>query len=221
MADAAAALRLRVARPDDAAALLAIYGPLVRDTAISFELEPPTVDAFAARIEQRLATHPWLVAAGPSGAPLGYAYATRFRDRPAYDWTAESSVYVAADARGRGVGRALGAALLTLLERQGFAAVVAGITLPNEPSRALHRRLGYRSVGSLGRVGVKFGAFHAVEFWQRDCGGAEPPTAAPTPFAALMAGGEFDPAGSMRGARAGPGTSKRPPSGRHGPQGRP
>lgn len=174
-----------MATPDDAAAMLAIYAPIVRDSAISFELEPPSVEAFRAKVEGLLATHPWIVACDSSGAVAGYAYATRFRARPAYDWSAETSVYVDGEHRGAGVGLALGAGLIELLERQGFATAVAGIALPNDPSRALHRRLGYRPVGRFGRVGFKHGSFHDVEFWERGLEGAGASPPPPTPFAAL------------------------------------
>ncbi|QDU66372.1 GNAT family N-acetyltransferase [Engelhardtia mirabilis] len=183
-------LRLRVARPRDAAAMLAIYAPIVRDTAISFELEPPTEREFANKLETVLATHPWIVAEDAEGLLAGYAYATSFRARPAYDWTCESSVYVAAGHRGRGVGHLLGTVLIDLLAGQGFTCVVAGIALPNEPSRVLHRRLGYREVGVVERAGVKFGNYHAVEFWERALGAdAAAPAKAPTEFARWVAGG--------------------------------
>lgn len=192
MSESASLPRMRVARPEDAGAMLAIYAPIVRDTAISFELEPPTQSDFALKVAGLLETHPWIVAHEPDGEISGYAYATTYRARPAYDWTCESSVYVAERARGRGVGRMLGAALIELLRRQGFACVVAGIALPNDASRALHRELGYREVGVVQRAGVKFGGFHAVEFWELPLGGAAPPAEAPLPFPDLVASGGLD-----------------------------
>ena len=174
-------LRLRAARPEDAAALLEIYAPIVRETAISFEHAPPSEAELAAKVREVSPTHPWIVAER-GGALLGYAYATRFRGRAAYDWSCESSVYVATGARRQGLGLRLGAALVEALEAQGFRTVVAGIALPNEASRELHRRLGYRAVGTFAAVGFKLGRFHDVEFWERRLGAGTPPEAPPAPF---------------------------------------
>lgn len=175
---------VRLARPDDAAGLLDIYAPIVRDTAISFELEPPTVADFRGRIERTLAHAPWLVL--DDGGLQGYAYATRFRDRPAYQWTVETTVYVRDSARRRGVGRALMAALLRCLELQGFATALAVIALPNDASVRLHERLGFRSIGVFHRVGFKFGRWHDTGWWERplrEDAGAPPP---PRPIEALL-----------------------------------
>ncbi len=94
--------RIRMATPDDAEALLAIYAPYVRDTAIAFEWDVPTVEEFRARIARTLERYPYLVAESAGGRALGYAYAGPFRERKAYDWACELSIYVARDARGCG-----------------------------------------------------------------------------------------------------------------------
>ncbi len=163
------AVSTRTVRADDAGPLLAIYTPIVTDTAISFELEPPTEPEFADRIARISGSDPWLVAE-VDGRVAGYAYATAFRARAAYGATRESTVYVDPGHQGRGVARALMTALLDRLEADGVHLVVAGIVLPNEPSVALHERLGFRPVGVFTDVGRKFGRWHDVGFWQRRLG---------------------------------------------------
>jgi len=155
---------VRAATPDDAEPLLAIYRPFVLDTAISFELEPPSVAEFKGRIERVLGELAWLVAVR-DGRPLGYAYATAHRSRGAYKWSVEPSVYVADESRGQGLGRALYEALMPRLAEKGYCNAYAGITLPNDASVALHRRLGFQAVGVFREVGRKFGAWHDVSWW--------------------------------------------------------
>jgi len=158
---------LRLATEDDADAVLAIYAPVVRDTAISFELTPPDAAEVRSRIRNLLAHAPWLVCVD-GGSVIGYAYAAQFRARPAYRFTMESTVYVHADHRGRGVGRTLYTALFDCLRIQGFLGVIGGITLPNAASVALHESMGMRRVGSFEKCGFKFGAWHAVGFWEME-----------------------------------------------------
>lgn len=177
--------RIRVATPADAGAFLEIYAPVVRDTPISFEIEPPSASELAERVRATLVDRPWLVLEGEEGAVGGYAYATAFRSRPAYRWCAEVSVYVRESHRGRGVGEALYRALLDALGAQGFRSAVAAVTLPNPASVALHERLGFEAVGVFRRVGYKFGRWHDVGWWQRSLGhGEEPPP--PVPFPRLV-----------------------------------
>ena len=149
----------------DAAACAAIYAPSVESTPISFELTPPDATEFARRIERYSATHQFLVAE-EGGEVAGYAYACRWRERPAYDWAVEVSVYVDAARKGEGIGRALYAELLDRLRAQGFRVAVAGITLPNPASVALHERMGFKSIGALREVGWKVGGWHDVGYWQ-------------------------------------------------------
>lgn len=161
-----AAATIRLATAEDAASIAAIYAPIVRETPISFELVPPDADEFRRRIASVLPRKPWLVCV-ERGRVLGYAYAHAFRDRPAYRWTVETSVYVAEEARRRGVAGALYRDLMARLAAQGFVTAVAGITLPNPASVALHERFGFRPVGVVPRCGFKFGAWHDVGFWSR------------------------------------------------------
>jgi|SRR5829696_7282349 len=162
--EATATTRVRLATAADGAPMAAIYAPYVVETAISFELVPPTALEMAARIE-RVTTHwPWLVVE-VDGVVRGYAYATRHRDRPAYDWTTETTVYVDRAFHGRGLGRAAMRALIAVLRLQGFHLVVAGITAPNPGSFGLHRALGFSRVGAFDAIGWKSDAWHGVEFW--------------------------------------------------------
>ncbi len=159
-------LTIRLATADDAPAMLAIYAPVVRDTPISFELEPPSEAEFRQRVSDLLAWAPCLVACeGPSGDVVGYAYASRYHRRRAYDRTVEVTVYVHERARGRGVASALYATLLDALRLQGFHLAVAAIALPNPASVALHERFGFRRTGTLPEVGRKFDRWHDVGYW--------------------------------------------------------
>jgi phosphinothricin acetyltransferase len=173
---------IRLATVDDAPAVHAIYAPIVRDTAISFEWEAPTVGEMAGRIEKVLAAgFPWLVAEA-DGEVGGYAYASRFRSRAAYDWTAEVSVYVDERRHRRGIGRTVYSRLLRLLEAQGFRSAYGVATASNPGSEALHRSLGFEQVGSFPRAGYKFGAWHDVVFWRIALG---PENGAPDPIRPL------------------------------------
>ena len=184
------ATSLRLATARDAAEIAAIYAPVVRDTPTSFETEPPSPDEMVRRIAATLPTWPWLVATA-SGRVVGYAYAGMHRARPAYRWAVEPSVYVAAEARGQGVGRRLYAALLAVLRAQGFASAYAGVTLPNAASLALHRAFGFEDVGVYRRAGYKQGRWHDVWWGQLDL--APERRGAPAPPGSLesLADGEW------------------------------
>lgn len=156
---------IRDATPEDAAACAAIYAPYVRETAVTFETEPPDAAELAARIAAAQREHAWLVAER-DGALLGYAYAGSFRGRRAYSRTAETSVYLAPQATGQGVGRALYTALLDRLRDLGYGTAVAGMTPPNPGSAALHRSVGFTQVGAFTRVGRKFGRWHGCDWWE-------------------------------------------------------
>jgi phosphinothricin acetyltransferase len=174
-------MRLRGATPDDAAALAALYAPYVSGTAVSFETDSPDAGAMRERIEAGGDLYTWIVALGDDGAPIGYAYAAPFRTRPAYRFAVETTVYVRADACGRGVGRALYAPLLETLVARGFTQAIAAITLPNAASVRLHEGLGFTQAGIYRQVGWKLGAWHDVGLWQRPLAPAGVPPMEPRP----------------------------------------
>lgn len=173
--------RLRPATRADGAGCAAVYRPYVQGTAISFELEPPSADEMAARIAHTIARTPWLVAE-VDGRVLAYAYGSRHRERPAYDWTVETAVYVDEAFTGRGIGRAVMTALLEILRLQGFHLAVAGITAPNAASVALHCALGFERIGEFEAMGWKSGAWHGVEWFARELA---PRSQAPWPIRPL------------------------------------
>ncbi|MHC4955429.1 MAG: arsinothricin resistance N-acetyltransferase ArsN1 family B [Planctomycetota bacterium] len=158
-------LSVRTATDADASAMAEIYAPLVRDTATSFELEPPDEAEFRNRMAETLPDLPWLVCEREN-AVIGYAYAGLHRKRAAYRWTAEVSVYVRADARRAGVARTLYEKLFADLLARGYCTLLAGVTLPNPASVALHESLGFTPVGVYREVGYKLGAWHDVGWWQ-------------------------------------------------------
>ncbi|HYV65845.1 MAG TPA: GNAT family N-acetyltransferase, partial [Myxococcales bacterium] len=143
----------------------AIYRPWVERSAVSAELEAPGREEMAGRIAASTPYAPWLVCEGPDGI-WGYAYASKHRERAAYQWSVDVAVYVGEAHRKQGVGRALSAKLFRLLRLQGFHAAHAGITLPNAASVGLHESLGFRLIGVYPRVGYKMGAWHDVGWWQ-------------------------------------------------------
>ncbi len=158
--------KIRCASAEDADGILAIYAPIVRETTISFELEPPTRAQMRSRIEATLERLPWLVCE-VDGQVAGYAYASRHRERAAYQWSADVSVYVAAECRGQGLGRKLYKPLLAMLEDLGYYSALAGIVLPNPASVGLHESMGFRPIAIYRNIGYKLGAWRDVGWWQR------------------------------------------------------
>ena len=156
---------IRTATGEDAAAIQAIYAPVVENTIISFELEPPSVAEIEQRITKTLATFPWL-ACEYQGEVIGYAYASKHRERAAYQWAVDVSAYVKEGFRGNGTGKALYTAMNDILARQGFYNAFAGISLPNAASVGLHEAVGFKPLGIYRQVGFKLGAWHDVGWWQ-------------------------------------------------------
>lgn len=159
-------MKIRLAKPSDARSLLDIYAPYVENTAITFEYEVPTIQDFAIRIEKTLEKYPYLVAE-EDGVVLGYAYASTYYARAAYDQAVELSVYVSQDARGKGVGSKLYDALEDLLDQMGYVHFLACISLPNEASLALHRKRGYQQVAHFPKIGYKFNRWHDIVWLQK------------------------------------------------------
>lgn len=173
---------IRIATEADAAAVAAIYAPIVEGTAISFEVDPPSETAMRERISETLRRFPWLVCER-GGRVLGYAYAGAHGRRAAYQWSVDVSVYVAAEARRAGVGRGLYESLLAVLGLQGFVNAYAAISLPNPASVGLHRSVGFEPVCVFESVGYKDGSWHDVGWWQRSLddhdANPDPPRALP------------------------------------------
>ena len=174
---------IRLATPQDAAAIAAIYAPYVTDTPISFEEDAPGPEEMARRIAgDGRGLHPWLIAE-LDGALVGFASSSPFRTRPAYRWTVETGVYLCPDAQGRGLGLRLMERIIALLTAQGFTAVVAGITLPNDASVSLHERLGFSPCATYRETGFKFGEWRTVQVFARDLAPRLNPPAELRPFA--------------------------------------
>ena len=151
----------RLARPEDGPSLLSVYAPYVRETAISFELTPPSPDEFSARIAGCLRQFPWIVCEA-DGAAVGFAYAGSLKERAAYRWNAEFSLYLLPAYQHRGIGKALLETLLSLLRRQGYRYAYACITASNQNSIRLHELFGFSEVGRFPRAGYKRGRWHDV-----------------------------------------------------------
>lgn len=163
-------LTIRAATPADAAAIAAIYAPYVLSGTVSFENEAPDARQMRARMAASDGLYPWLVVAsgddGDGAGVLGYAYATRFRDRPAYRYVVETSIYVAGGREYQGVGRLLYEALVDTLRAQGFTQAIGVISLPNDASISLHEAVGFRRAGLYREIGFKQGRWIDVGFWQ-------------------------------------------------------
>lgn len=167
-------IHIRVATPDDAEALLALYTPYVTETAISFEYDVPTLDEFRARIERTLTNYPYLVAEF-RGVILGYAYTSPFVGRAAYAWSAETSIYIDKNCRHKGLGRALYNKLEAISRLQGITNLYACIGVPeidDDPyltrnSADFHAHLGYRFVGEFRRSGYKFGRWYHMIWMEK------------------------------------------------------
>ena len=158
-------INIRLAQVRDAADILAIYAPYCESTTVTFEVVPPSLATMEERIERITTEYPWQIGE-IDGRVAGYVYASRFRERAAYRWTAEAAVYVALDSQRRGLGRAMYTALFSILQTQGLFRAVAGITVPNPASVGLHESLGFKQVGLFPAVGHKDGTWLNVGWWQ-------------------------------------------------------
>jgi len=176
-------IRIRPASEDDAPAIAGIYAPFVTDTPITFETEAPDAALFASRMRAGAEYYPWYVAVRDDGAVVGYAYATRFRERAAYRFAVETTVYIDPSAHRQRIASRLYEQLFETLTAQGFTQAIAAITLPNEPSVQLHEATGFRPAGVYRQVGYKLGAWYDVELWQRSLAAVSPKPAEPKPLA--------------------------------------
>lgn len=160
---------IRPATPDDAAAIVAIYNHYIATTTISFEEHAVAPDEMAQRIRDVTAHLPWLVYED-DGCLTGYAYATKWRARSAYRFSAETSVYVESGQGGKGIGKALYTALLEELRRREIHMAIGGIAQPNPASVALHESLGFEKVAHFKQVGLKFERWVDVGYWELQLG---------------------------------------------------
>ncbi len=157
--------KIRLATESDSASMLEIYAPFVRATVITFEYEVPTVSEFSTRISNILKKYPWLVCE-INDTVVGYAYASKFSERPAYDWSVDSSVYIHPSYHRKKIASALYNCLFELLKLQGFYNVYAGVTLSNKKSESFHESFGFKPVGIYHNVGYKFGQWHDVKWFE-------------------------------------------------------
>ena len=173
---------IRPATDEDAAAIADVYRPYVENSRISFEDSAPDAAEMARRIRgERAGYYPWLLAEDEGGV-LGYANSSPFRSRRAYRWTVETGIYLDPGAHGRGVGRSLLVALLSLLERQGYVGAVGAIALPNDASVRLHEALGFVHAGTYRGTGFKLGEWIDVGLWQKDLAPRTAQPAEPLPY---------------------------------------
>jgi phosphinothricin acetyltransferase len=158
---------IQAATHADAAALTDIYNPYILETTITFEEQSIASSEMASRIAETGKTGLPFLVARIDGAPVGFAYASKWKGRCAYRHSTETTVYVGRDSWRCGVGTALYRKLLNLLQGAGMHAAIGGIALPNEASIALHERLGFTKVAQFREVGYKFDKWIDVGYWQR------------------------------------------------------
>ncbi len=170
-------IQISIACPKDAREILEIYSPYVTDTAITFEYTVPKLEEFCQRIEQILSRFPYIIARTAAGSAVGYAYASPFHERAAYQWAVETSIYVAKDFRGSGVGRSLHNMLENLLKEQNILNMNACIAYPKTPDPYLddhsvqfHRHMGYRIVGQFYQCGYKFNRWYDMVWMEKHIG---------------------------------------------------
>ncbi len=159
-------MNIREVTREDAGEIAAIYNYYVLNTTVTFEEEPLAVAEIKKRIDKVTKVYPWLVMDDDDGKLTGYSYAGPWHHRSAFRYTAESSIYIANDACGRGLGRLLYSALLERLKEQRIHSVIGSLSLPNPGSVALHEKLGFEKIGHLKEVGWKFGQWLDVGYWE-------------------------------------------------------
>ena len=177
---ASSQLHIRLASTDDADGIRAVYAPFV-DTPVTFEEEAPSCEAYRERIAEICEKYPCLVAE-EDGRVVGFAYAHELRERIAFQWNAELSIYLAPAAQGRGAGSCLYAALLELLRLTGIKAVYGVVTSPNPASERLHHAFGFALMGVQPHAGFTCGAWHDVAWYVREIAPFEDEPAPPAPF---------------------------------------
>ncbi|WP_049985779.1 GNAT family N-acetyltransferase [Halobellus rufus] len=180
-------VRLRPARPDDAAAVRDIYAPYVRETPTTFRTEVPSVEHVADEIREKRAAekYPWYAAVDADSTLVGYAYASQLRGRSAYRWVVETSIYVDPDAQRDGIGTRLYDRLLETLREQGYCGAYAALGMPNPESEAFHERHGFERIGAFPAAGYKLGGWHDVVWYHRRLRNPDGEPAEPRPVSAV------------------------------------
>lgn len=158
-------LKIRFATSADSSGIREIYEPYVISTPITFDYDIPTQEEFENRIESSSGSYPWLVCEHKNEI-LGYAYAGKLRVKAAYQWSAESTIYLSQKFHRKGLGKILYETLLHILRLQGFVNVYAGVTVPNIKSEGFHKALGFYEVGIYKNIGYKLGRWHDVKWFQ-------------------------------------------------------
>lgn len=177
---------LRAATPDDAHALLALYGPYVVTNAVSYESLPPSPDEMRARIAAAGDTHPWIVGCDQdSGLVLGYAFAKPIRPGTAYRFSVETACYVAGELEGQGIRRSLYGALIATLTAMNYTQAVSQLTMPQDKAILLHEAMGFRRAGVYREVCFKNGQWIDVGAWQRELAQPGTPPDEPVGFSTV------------------------------------
>ncbi|TMI66096.1 MAG: N-acetyltransferase family protein [Bacteroidetes bacterium] len=156
---------IRLATTHDAAGILEIYAPYIENTSFTFETEVPSLEDFQKRISDYLINWPWVVCE-IDGVITGYAYGAKYRERTAYQWCVESSIYIHDDFLKHKIGKALYEALIEILKRQGYRNIYAVINLPNDRSVKFHESCGFTYFATYEKVGYKLGKWKNVGWWQ-------------------------------------------------------
>ncbi len=184
-------VKFRLATPEDAEGVLAIYGPFCESSPVSFEIVAPSVNELRSRIEKISRQYPWLICE-IDGKVAGYVYASQHRERGAYRWNVDVAAYVDENFRRRHVGQALYSTLFSVLRGQGYFKAFAGITLPNDASVGLHESVGFKPIAVYGGVGYKLGRWLDVGWWQYELQPEIENPPEPLPLAAIRANAELN-----------------------------
>ena len=158
-------LIIKFVKIEDAPSLLSIYSQYVVNTAITFEYDVPSLEEYVQRIEKNTSEFPWLVCFR-NDEIVGYAYASKFRYRTAYQWSPETTIYLSPLIHGKGIAKILYETLFSILRSQGYFSVFAGIAIPNDKSEGLHIGTGFVEIGVFKNIGYKLGAWHSTRWYQ-------------------------------------------------------
>lgn len=170
---------------DDVSGILAIYNPFILSSPVTYEEVPLTNEQMWERIQKYTKQFPWLVAINEDKDVIGYAYASQHRERAAYRWCTDVSVYVKEGDRGKKLGEKLYTELFSILRKQNYHIAYAIISLPNEASVGLHEKMGFTYVGTFHEAGHKLGKWHDVGWWELRLNSSEhPPEPIPYPLVA-------------------------------------